>query len=186
MSTGLKTRRVKVTAPVIKSRAAAEAALAEIRALTIQRNSAALARETELQALDERFQGEIEAANAEIEARAEQLRVWAEANPGEFGQRRSVEFTHGTLGWRTGNPTLKTRTGFTWDRVLERLREGGKAWARFIRTKEEVDKASLLAERDALGEDGLKAVGVRVVQEEPFFVEPKLEETPDNRLKEAA
>lgn len=186
MKTLTKTKRVKVTAPVIQSRTQAETALGEIRALTIQRNAANAAREQELQKIDELFRVQIDAATEEIEAHAEQLRVWAEANPGEFGNRKSVEWTHGTLGWRVGNPTLKTRPGFTWDRVLEKLRDGGKALARFVRVKEEVDKASLLAERESLGEEALRSVGVRVVQKEPFFVEPKLDVVPEARIKEAA
>lgn len=177
-------KRLKVVAPVLKSRAEAEEALGQIRALTIQRNTAQCAREEDLKKLDELFKEEIDAANAEIEALAEQLRVWAEANPGEFGERRSLELTHGLMGWRTGNPTLKTVAGFTWDRVLERLHNS--MGSRFVRIKEEVDKAGILAERETLGADVLKAMGVKVVQEEPFFVEPKIEEAPENRVKEVA
>lgn len=178
-------KRLKVVAPVLKSRAEAEEALGQIRALTIQRNTAQCAREEELKKLDELFKEEIDTANAEIEALAEQLRVWSEANPGEFGTRRSVEWTHGTLGWRTGNPTLKTLPGFTWDRVLEKLL-GNPLFAGFVRTKQEVDKATILAQREAIGAGDLKAMGVKVVQEEPFFVEPKIEDAPENRVKEAA
>lgn len=176
-------KRLKVTAPVLKSRAEAEEALGQVRALTIERNTAQCAREKELKALDELFKAEIDGCNTEIEALAEQLRVWAEANPSEFGERRSLELTHGLMGWRTGNPTLKTLAGFTWDRVLERLHEDPR-FAGFVRTKEEVDKASILAQRESLAAEDLKAMGVKVVQDEPFFVEPKIEEPAAGRVKE--
>ena len=75
-------------------------------------------------------------------------------------------------------PTLKTITGFTWDRVLEKIRV---AYVEFVRTKEEVNKQAILDQRDILGPDKLRQMGVRVVQEEPFFIEPKIEE-PENRI----
>lgn len=177
-------KRVKVTTPVLKSRAEAETLLGELRAVTLQRIAAQLAREKELKALDDLFRTEIDGCNAEIEVMAEQLRVWAEANPSEFGERRSLELTHGMMGWRTGNPALKTISGFTWDRVLERVL-GDTGLHRFVRTKQEVDKAAILSQRETLGADGLRAIGVKVVQDEPFFVEPKIEEPAAGRVKEA-
>jgi phage host-nuclease inhibitor protein Gam len=100
-----------------------------------------------------------------------QVEAWAEAHQDEFGKQRSLTLLHGTIGWRTGNPTLKTIAGWTWDRVLEAVRT---AAGNYIRSKEEVNKQAILADRVILGPEGLRALGVKVVQADDFFVEPHL------------
>ena len=43
------------------------------------------------------------------------LQAYAMENREElFSKRKSLETTHGIIGFRTGTPTLKTRKGFTW------------------------------------------------------------------------
>jgi phage host-nuclease inhibitor protein Gam len=106
----------------------------------------------------------------------EHARVWAEANPREFGEGRSIQTVHGALGWRLGGPSLRTLTGWTWDRVKETLKAANAAG--YLRVKEEVNKQNLLADRDAIGAEKLREIGVRVVQEESFFVEPNLTDIP--------
>ena len=91
-----------------------------------------------------------------------------------FSKRKSLETTHGTLGFRTGTPTLKTRKGFTWASVLEMLKE---FLPNYVRTKEEPAKDKLLADREDEEVAALfPKVGVTVVQDETFYVEPKKEE----------
>lgn len=91
-----------------------------------------------------------------------------------FSKRKSLETTHGTLGFRTGTPTLKTRKGFTWASVLEMLKE---FMPNYVRTKEEPAKDKLLADREDEEVAALfPKVGVVVVQDETFFVEPKKED----------
>ena len=91
-----------------------------------------------------------------------------------FLQKKSMETAHGVLGFRTGTPKLKTRKGFTWAAVLELLKEFNPA---YVRTSEEVAKDKLLADRE--NEDMpelMQKVGIKVEQDETFFVEPKKEE----------
>lgn len=169
-------KRIKVNGPAIRTRAEAEVILGEIRDLTIELTQQTATRESELKAVDDEHRESIAALTKRVQEASELLRGWAEANPSEFKGAKSVALTHGTIGWRIGNPTLKTITGFTWDRVLEKI-QGLPLFRRFIRTKEEVDKAAIIAERDSLAPDDLRAMGVRVMQEEAFFVDPKMEET---------
>lgn len=90
-----------------------------------------------------------------------------------FSKRKSMETTHGTLGFRIGNPQLKPGKGMTWAGILELLKLKGKS---YIRTVEEVAKDKLLAERE-LDECRLvmEACHISVVQKETFYVEPKTE-----------
>ncbi|WP_333843562.1 host-nuclease inhibitor Gam family protein [Alistipes dispar] len=90
-----------------------------------------------------------------------------------FSKRRSLETTHGIIGFRTGTPKLKTRRGFTWAAALELVREFLPS---YIRTSEEVAKDKLLADRENEQLQPLmQKCGIDVVQEESFYVEPKKE-----------
>ncbi len=111
---------------------------------------------------------------AEKKAAFEKMQVFATENREVlFTKRKSMETTHGILGFRTGNPKLKARKGMTWAGILELLKIKGKNYVRMV---EEVAKDKLLAERDL---DDCKiimdACCIDVVQDETFFVEPKSE-----------
>ena len=97
---------------------------------------------------------------------------------------KSLETPQGSLGWRIGNATLKTLSGFTWDRVLERLQALPK-FAGYIRQKLEVNKQAILVDREQIPPEELRSVGVKIVQEELFFVEPNIEEI-ENRQTSSA
>lgn len=165
--------RIKLTAPALKSRAQAEDTLRQVAEITLQRNQAQIDMDREITAIRERYEEAIGDANKSLEEKTELLRSWSESNPSEFNGLKSLELVHGLIGWRTGQPTLKTLSGWTWDRVLEKL----KTLLRtdYIRTKEEVNKQAIIADRETLTPQGLRDIGVRVVQDEGFFIEPKLE-----------
>lgn len=91
-----------------------------------------------------------------------------------FSRKKSLENSHGTLGFRTGTPKIKTRKGFTWGAVLELARTIAPG---FVRTSEEVAKDRLLADRDSDEVQALMPrIGVEVVQDETFYIELKKEE----------
>ena len=90
-----------------------------------------------------------------------------------FSKRRSMETTHGVIGFRTGNPQLKPRRGFTWAAALELVREFLPS---YIRTEEAIAKDKLLADRE--NEEVallMEKCGIIVGQAETFYVEPKKE-----------
>lgn len=117
------------------------------------------------------------------------LQAYALENREElFSKRKSLETTHGTLGFRTGTPKLKTLKGFTWASALELVKTFLPS---YLRQTEEIAKDRLLADRDleavSITDDGLTKhdvamsqamakCGIQVVQDETFFVEPKGEE----------
>jgi phage host-nuclease inhibitor protein Gam len=119
----------------------------------------------------------------DLEEKTSIAKDWADRNAVEFGARKSLSMTHGDVGWRIGNPTLKPLSGWTWDRVLEKLRAGG-FMMKYLRVKQEVNKELILSDRNELGES-MKSIGVRVVQAETFFIEPRIEST-ETRVQEAA
>lgn len=106
----------------------------------------------------------------------DKLQTYALENQEElFNKRKSLEMVHGTIGFRTGTPKLKTLKGFTWASALQLVKE---FLPTHIRTTEEIAKDKLLADRDdEKVSANLSRCGITVVQDESFFVEPKKEET---------
>lgn len=166
------TNRIRLTRSVVSTRADAEKVLGEIAADTADLNALKAQLDQELTAVRQKFEGRIDGIAKQIEQKSGLLQQWAEASPEEFGEKKSIDFLHGRLGFRTGNPSLKTLSGWTFKRVLEVIDRA------FVRTKEELDKEGVLSAhaRGELAEKELRSVGLRVVQDEAFFVEPKLEE----------
>lgn len=176
--------RLKLSAPAIQTREEMERLVGEICALTLERRGIHTEMDERITLIRTEYEGRLAQIELEFERQIALARDWAEANPSEFGKFKSLDLVHGTVGWRTGTPKLKTLTGWTWDRVLEALKNIPKFAARYIRRKEEVNKDALIADREALQPEDLRAIGVKVVQDETFFIEPKIEEAPQH--KEAA
>ena len=172
-------KRIKLTRPALRTRTEAEAAVREITERTILRNQLTLQMDAKITEIKEHYEARFAELDQELRERTDLVRSWAEDNQSEFAGLKSLAMTHGVVGWRTGQPTLKTLSGWTWDRVLERLKTA--LMAGYVRKKEEVNKAELLADREILGQEGLRLIGVRVAQEESFFVEPNLTETTDRQ-----
>jgi phage host-nuclease inhibitor protein Gam len=177
--------RTKITATPIKTREEMERLVGEITELQVRRQKYT----AEMNGRITQIRAEYEAANAtidqELEARLALARDWAEVNIADFGKAKSLVLTHGVVGWRTGQPTLKTLKGFTWDKVLERLRTIVNFSAVYVRRKEEVNRAKLIEDREILGAEALQMIGVQVVQEETFFVASDIE-APEPKAQEVA
>ena len=118
---------------------------------------------------------ELTRLDAEREEAFDTLQAYAVENKAElFTKKKSLDMTHGTIGFRTGTPKLKTLKGFTWASALNLVREFLPS---FIRTTEEIAKDKLLADRDAEGMgEKMAQCGITVTQDETFYVEPKKEE----------
>jgi phage host-nuclease inhibitor protein Gam len=122
----------------------------------------------------DKYAGKLAEYEVEKSEAFDTLQVYATENKDVlFPKKKSVDTVHGTFGFRTGNPKLKTLKGFTWNAVASVLE---KLAPDYIRKTIEADKEKLLADRDTIGE-GMKDYGVAVVQEETFYVERIREET---------
>jgi len=170
----MKKTRLKTSAlPAVVTRDEAEQMVSQITELTIKHNGLTADLDTELAAARSRYETTLGNLSARIDALTEQVRDWALANPEEFGKKKSLEFSQGVIGFRTGMPKLKTLSGFTFARVLHML--SSVKWGRaFIRVKEEADKEGLISAYTSknISTSELREIGVRVYQEESFFVEP--------------
>ena len=131
----------------------------------------------ELDAVRERYEEKLQTLRGNINMRRAALEQWAEAHADLFKQPRSMEFERGTIGFRTGQPKLKLLAKRTWDFVLATLVNQGPRG--YTRTELTVAKDVIIADREKLGEEKLKEIGVKVVQEDAFFCEVKKDEQVD-------
>lgn len=111
---------------------------------------------------------------AEIKEKAfEEMLTYAENNRDDFGKKKSMELTHGTIGFRTGTPALKAAKGFTWKSITVLL---SKNYKDFVRQVTEPAKDKILADRLTPSTKlMMEECGIMVDQAETFFVEPKKE-----------
>jgi phage host-nuclease inhibitor protein Gam len=122
----------------------------------------------ELAQVRSRYEPELAAQRATYEGLFAMAEEWAAAHPQEFASRKSIAMVHGTVGYRTGQPTLSPIRGMTWQKVLGVLKSLQPA---FVRVKEEIDKQGLTAAAADLGEENLKTIGLRLTQAERFYVD---------------
>lgn len=130
--------------------------------------------EQKITTIREQFSAQLKLEADIMEENARVIESYAAANPELFQDKKSIELQHGKIGYRTSPPSLKTAKGLTWITVLEKVK---KYLPEFVRTKEEVDKAALLTQReeDAI-QEAMAKCGIEVKQDETFFIEPKTEE----------
>ena len=135
----------------------------------------------------EKRSDELTRLSDEREKAFDRLQAYAVGNQAElFTKKKSLEMTHGTIGFRTGTPKLKTLKGFTWASALQLVKEFLPG---YVRQTEEIAKDKLLADRDSdvmvtgdpLGpgkpmREQMAKCGIAVTQDETFYVEPKKEE----------
>ncbi len=162
------------------SRLHLESLASEIADLKNRHRAASAELDAALHDLRRRYAQILAGLDRQIAARMERARAWAEANPSQFGLAKSLELNHAVIGFRTGQPQLRLLPGFNWRRILRRLKSlpNGDG-AALIRVKEEVNKQRILLQRNQLGHAQLHRLGLRVFQEESFFVEPKIAKTSD-------
>lgn len=164
--------RIKLKIPEIKSRAEMESLVGDICELKISEAKIKADMDAEIKAVRDDYESDMSGVSDRLNVNMQTAQQWAELNPSEFGKLKSIDMTHGVVGWRIGNPTLKPRSGLTWDNVVERIKQM-TGFSACIRHIEEPDKQAILAKRDEFTAGEFIAMGVRVVQAETFFIEVK-------------
>ena len=181
----MKKTRIRIVEKITRDEAEGyvnEVALAENRRRVLNAEM-----DEKILAIRERYGPDLEICSEHLKNLSLLLQTWAEANPQEFANKKSVEFPAGKVGFRTGTPKLKTVTGWTFARVLEKL-QSLKWGAAFVRVKTEVDKEGIIAQvgQGLLQPAELREIGVKVEQDESFFIEPDLTPFSNRVTQEAA
>lgn len=178
--------RIKKTAGTAVTRDQAEALVGSLRELAIEEQELLAEKNEQLKSIEEEYSQDLSRIAMQRKLLLPQIEAWAEANPAEFGQRKSLEFTHGTIGFRTGMPKLVMikRIPGGWKGALDLVM---KFLPAFIRNAPEIDKEALIGQRDDPDlVAGLKLCGLKVDQSESFFVEPKLDQVEERQTSEVA
>lgn len=169
--------------PAPITRSDAEAVMRRL-AIDVNNQRAILAaRDAAVLAINSEYESALGELTLTIQATTAQLRAWAEANPDQFpAGRKSLSMASGVLGWHIGNPTVKLYSrAFTWQRVLDLLLARHNE---FVRTSHEIDKEAILAAKpDA---ETLRTMGLKITQDERFYADPALSDTPTRQTQEAA
>lgn len=130
----------------------------------------------ELDKVKSKYKDQITVLQDELEPQVEILEVFAKEQQPNWGKKKSMELLHCIIGFRTGMPKVEKDKKFTWDGITELLGKN-KLFKSFVRTKQEVDKESILA---CDNQELLKLLKdeayLSVVQDETFYVEAKREE----------
>jgi len=185
--------RIKIKIPAIATREEAESAMNALAISANKKRTMLAEMDEEILSIKKEYESPVATLEADIEAVSGALHAWTEAHPEEFPKgRKSIEFLSGILCFRTGTPKLALlNRSWTWEKVLETIRKFS-AWKACVRTKEEVNKEQILSdisrnyERDKETITKMLAnVGVKVVQEESFFIEPKLSDATVRKTTEA-
>lgn len=152
---------------------AAEELFGEFASIDAKINQITSKMDVEITKVREKYQTSLAELCEQRDKRVELLQHFAVNSPDLFVKKKSLEFTHGVLGFRTGQPSLKTLKGFTWPAVTNLLKT---FLPDYVRTVEEPAKDKLLADRDNEDVQPLLAkAGIQVVQAESFYLEAKKE-----------
>lgn len=166
--------RTKKTVVTRVTREQAEQAFAEFAAADAKFQNLTSKMDLEITQIREKYADRL-AELGEVKARSfDVMQSFAVENKEElFARRKSMESAHGVFGFRTGTPKLKNLRGFTWAAVTNLVKE---LLPDYIRVSEELAKDRLLADREkAEVAELFPRIGVQVVQDETFYVEPKKE-----------
>ena len=170
-----KTRERVVLPPANVSRELADAEFAKYAKADAKQQKIKAEMDLKMAKIREANANELASLDEEKDAALVIVQAFAMQNREElFSKKKSMEMANGTIGFRTATPALKPLKGFTWASIAKLVKVSLPS---YIRTIEEVDKQSLLADREVEEvATKLKQVGVQVVQDEAFFIEPKKEE----------
>lgn len=171
-----KSRAKKVILSGTINREKAEDAFAEYADADARQQALKAKMDIQMTNIREKYADDLTRLQEVKELAVEKLLAYATDHRDEWGKRKSIEFNHGIIGFRTGTPKIKTLKGYTWESVKNLLKE---FLPDYVRSVEEPAKDRLLADREVPEVSSLfPKCGVYVDKDETFFVEPKKEEAP--------
>lgn len=120
----------------------------------------------ELAAIKLKYGDLVKPLNTVIDDQFSALHMYAEANKDDLldGKLKSCKMATGDIGWRTSTPKVTVRNAKV---VLESLKQLGLS--QFIRTKEEINKDAILADKD---QKAASINGITITQKDEFWIKP--------------
>ncbi len=180
---GGKKARLKNEIVPIPDRATAENVLLDLAEVINEQRAVNARMDAEKLAVTAKYQGELALRELQVTNMLARLENYATTHPEIFpAKRKSVEWPAGKFGFRTDTPSLGlAKRTFGWAQIVAVI--AARRLRKFIRIKTEVDKDAILARCGTLEQPTrfqlrtLPALGLKLVQEERFYVEPDLTKT---------
>lgn len=180
-------KRQKLEPCIITSRQALESVVADIVNLKLQHTQATAAMEREIADVQKRHQEMLLGIARQIEAREAGVYVYCQKNRKElFPEKKSLDCLLATIGFELTPPRVEKINGKdTLGKIALRLEnlQWGSAYIRY--PDPEINKEKILADRTIMDAEELKSVGLKIDQDENFFIRPK-SDVAEQTVREAA
>ena len=171
----MKTRTTRLRATTIMNRTDLENVLGRYAAAVIEADALKAELDRKVNELRAGYEERAAALGKRAEIFFADVEAYLANNPEEIpAGRKSLELLHGTVGYRTGNPTVRLPRGADEAALCEELRGAGLPG--YVRTRDEINREAVLAADDDASET-LAAHGIKVTQtKDRFFIEIKREQ----------
>jgi phage host-nuclease inhibitor protein Gam len=180
-------KRQKLEPCIISSRAALDSVVADIVKLKLEQTHATAVMEQEIATVQKHHQENLLGIARQIEAREAGVFVYCQKNRcALFPEKKSIDLLLATVGFELTPPRVdKISTKDTFGKIGLRLEnlEWGAAYVRY--PDPEVNKEKILADRAQLKPDQLREAGLKIDQDENFFIRPK-SDIAEQSVREAA
>jgi phage host-nuclease inhibitor protein Gam len=162
--------------PTITSRHELDAVVENIVQLQLNRAEIERNQDQEIADIRQKYRAPLAEIERYLTLETSWVENWARANPSAFTGRQSLALTHAVIGFRI-SPHRVDRASRKWTWTDIALKLGELAWGRrYLRQPAlEVNKEALLADRAELAPAELKQAGLKIVQEERFYISPHRE-----------
>jgi phage host-nuclease inhibitor protein Gam len=167
---------VSAPAPTITSRHELDAVVENIVQLQLNRAEIEREQDQEIAGIRQKFRAPLAEIERYLTLETTWVETWARSHPDSFRDRQSLALTHAVIGFRVSPHRVdRASRKWTWGAIAEKL--GEMAWGRrYLRQPAlEVNKEALLADRADLSPAELRTVGLKIVQEERFYIAPHRE-----------
>jgi phage host-nuclease inhibitor protein Gam len=167
---------VSTPTPTITSRHELDAVVENIVQLQLNRAELEREQDQEIAGIRQKFRAPLAEIERYLTLETTWVETWARSHPDTFRDRQSLALTHAVIGFRVSPHRVdRASRKWTWGAISEKL--GEMAWGRrYLRQPAlEVNKEALLADRAELSPAELKTVGLKIVQEERFYIAPHRE-----------
>ena len=176
-------------APSITSRHELDAVVENIVQLQLNRAEIEREQEQEIASVRQKFRAPLAEIERYLTLETAWVETWAHSHPEAFRDRQSLALTHASIGFRISPHRVdRASRKWTWGAIAQKLGELG--WGRrYLRQPAlEVNKEALLADRAELSPAELRQAGLKIVQEERFYIAPhrETEAEGDGEWREAA
>jgi len=164
--------------PTIQTRHQLDAVVENIVQLQLDRAELERAQDREITAIRQKYRAPLAELERYLLLESSWAETWARENPDAFSEQGSLHCTHATIGFRVTPPRVdRASRKWTWSAISLKLAE--MAWGqRYLRVPApEVNKEALLADRAELSAAELRQVGIKIIQDERFFISPHREES---------